>query len=83
MASLTIKNIGERVLERLRAQARKRRLSLNAYLRLLLAHSVGLEPRLEKFNDLSDLAGTWSEQELKEFEANTSTFREIDESLWR
>ena len=83
MASLTIKNLGERVLERLRAQARKKRISLNAYVRALLAHSVGLEPRLEKFTELSDLAGTWSEQDSKEFEANTERLREVDESMWR
>ena len=81
--SLTIKQIDDRLLRRLREQARKRNLSLNAYVRELLARSVGLEPGVETFTDLSDLAGCWSEEEAQEFRINTEPFNKIDEDLWR
>ena len=43
----------------------------------------GTLPRDEKARDLSDLAGTWSEQEAAEFEENVRAFEQLDEALWR
>lgn len=83
MASLTIKKIDDLLLERLRELSRKRGQSLNALVRDLLARSVGLEPGVETYADLSDLAGSWTEADEREFLANTRPFREVDEELWR
>jgi hypothetical protein len=83
MANLTIKQIDERVLDRLRAQARKRNLSLNAYLKDVLARLIGLQPGVKTYTDLSDLAGCWSEEEAEEFGRNTEQFTRIDEELWK
>lgn len=34
-------------------------------------------------NDLSSLAGTWSNEELVEFNQATKQFEQIDEELWK
>ena len=83
MASLTVKQLSDQLLERLRSQAKKRRLSLNAFVKDVLAESVGLAPGLREHRELSDLAGSWTEAEARELERNTRPFREIDEELWR
>ncbi len=83
MASLTIKKIEDRVLDRLREQARQRKLSLNAYIRQLLTRSAGLEPGMQAFSDLTPLAGSWTAEEEAEFLEHTRSFRQIDEDLWR
>ena len=83
MPSITIKNVEEHVLRRLREQAKKKNLSLNLFLRNLIAKTVGLEPCVRRFTDVSHLAGTWTEGDLKEFQKNTRSFREIDPELWR
>ena len=82
MANLTIKQIEERVLKRLRAQARKRELSVNAYVKEILSKVVGLDPGMTTYTDLSDLAGSWSAEEAEEFRRNTELFSQIDEELW-
>jgi plasmid stability protein len=83
MANLTIKKLDDRILERLRAQAKKLGMSLNSYLRKTLAETVGLQPGVRTFDDLSDLAGSWTEEEAREFHENTMVFEEIDENLWK
>ncbi len=83
MASLTIKQLERALLDRLRDQAKKRNLSLNAYVRQLLARCVGLEPGMETFTDLSELPGSWNAEDEEEFLEHTRPFREIDEELWR
>ena len=34
------------------------------------------------YHDLDYLAGTWSQEDEREFIANTQQFREIDQNLW-
>ena len=51
MASLTLKKLDPVLLERLREQAKKSNLSLNAFIRQLLTRFVGLEPGMETYTD--------------------------------
>ena len=82
MASLTVKQIDERLLDLLREQARRRSQSLNAFVRDVLARAVGFGSGVQTFTDLSDLAGSWTDDDVRELEDNTRPLREIDESLW-
>jgi len=82
MANITVKQMSPQLLERLRSQARKRKISLNLLVKEILAQGVGLSEGARVFNDLSDLAGSWTEEEAREFEKNTRPFREIDAELW-
>ena len=82
MPSLTLKGLDAHLLDRLRRQAEKQGLSLNAFVRQLLARSVGLQPGVETHDDLDDLAGTWSADEVRAFERHTRPFGEVDPELW-
>ncbi len=59
--------------------------SLNSTVLSLLRDSLGLKTpkRLDRKSDLDDLAGTWSEEELLEFNEATHAFEAIDEALWK
>jgi hypothetical protein len=83
MPSLTIKQLDTRLLERLREQASRRNLSLNAFVRQVLASAVGYEAGAKVHTDLSDLAGSWSDRDEQEFDEHLRPLREVDESLWR
>jgi hypothetical protein len=83
VSSLNIKQIDERLLRRLRELARSKHVSLNTFVRQLLARSVGLEPGVQTYTELHDLAGAWSEEDEKELLDATEPFRGVDESLWR
>ena len=37
----------------------------------------------DRKRDLSDLAGTWSDDEAAEFEANTRVFDQLDDEMWQ
>ncbi|MEM6767859.1 MAG: hypothetical protein AAF655_23185 [Bacteroidota bacterium] len=44
------------------------------------SEDIGKESQKSNFNSL---AGTWSEEDAKEFENNTTSFREIDPEMWK
>ena len=48
----------------------------------VLMESLHLGDGIDRKRDLSDLAGTWSDEEAKEFEANTRVFEQIDDEMW-
>ena len=83
---LTISNIDQAIVDRLKFEADKKGKDLNSYLIYLLKSSVGLEKikeKKEKYNDLDSLAGTWSNEEYNSFMSNLSGFRQIDNELWK
>ena len=44
--------------------------------------SLHLGDGSDRKRDLSDLAGTWSDEEAEEFEANMRVFEQIDDEMW-
>lgn len=82
MSSFTIKQLDDRVLERLRSLAREQGKSLSALIREILRGAVGLEPGPRVHSDLADLAGSWSQEEWEEFQRNVQVFERIDRELW-
>ena len=85
MANISVRGLGEPVLDALKAQAVKESLSVNALVVRLLEEATSQRERPAQarvFHDLDDLFGTWSEEEYREFEANTACFGEIDPELW-
>jgi hypothetical protein len=67
----------------IRRIARETGTSINKTIIDLLKKSLGLRDTENKMRDLSDLAGAWSEEEVREFEENTQVFEHIDEEIWR
>ena len=68
--------------EALDEERRRRGDSLNKTVLDLLRQGLGVGPRARS-NGLARVAGTWSEDEFREFEQATAAFEQIDEELWR
>ena len=79
---LTIRNVPEDLSEELLAEKRRRGTSMNRTVIDLLQRALGLGPERRLDNRLGRLAGTWSEDDLREFEAATACFERIDPELW-
>jgi plasmid stability protein len=80
MANLSLRNLDQETLERIRSSARRRGVSVNRLIveTLRERYAAGRE----QFDDLDHLAGSWSEAEAKEFATATAPFAEIDGKLW-
>jgi hypothetical protein len=85
MKTLTLRGIDDELaggLERLAQQGRE---SMNGVILHLLRDKLGLsKPKFREIHhDLDDLAGTWTDEEAREFDAVVSEFSRIDEDMWR
>jgi len=83
MKHLTIRDVPPELARALEEEKKKRKQSLNRTVLDLLKQALGLVPWGAYDNGLGRLAGTWSKEELEEFERNTSVFEQVDEELWR
>jgi plasmid stability protein len=85
MKSITIRGIDEKLQEELEKKAAVEQKSINKTILSLLNKALGLdeEKKYLTFNDLDHLAGTWTSEDLKEFEEATKQFNKIDKSIWK
>ncbi|MFB6306150.1 MAG: hypothetical protein ABEH43_04030 [Flavobacteriales bacterium] len=84
--SITIKNIDNATLTHLRNEAKRHRMNLNTYLRFLIRKSLETEigeQNKTKDKNISDLSGTWTEKDYREFIEETGEFRKVDENQWK
>ena len=81
MKALTIRNVDARLARALEREMRKRGTSLNQTVLDLLRDSLGVGVLAASSNGLEKLAGTWTQKDLEEFEANTAIFEQIDPEL--
>jgi hypothetical protein len=51
----------------------------------ILRESLGIEKKKRSvvYHDLDHLAGTWSADDLAEFESAAAIFERVDEEMWR
>lgn len=86
-SQITLREVGPRLRAALEREARKRGLSLNRTALALLAEATGLSSpgtrQVELHHELDALAGTWSEEDAEEFDAQLSAMRDVDPGLWR
>ena len=80
---ITLRQIPENIFNQLRILAQKGHTSINKTILFLLKKSLGLDDNAGKKRNLSDLAATWDENQLKEFNANTQIFEYIDHEVWK
>lgn len=80
---LTIRDVSSALAKALKAESRRRGVSLNQTVKDLLGRALGLAPASSYDNGLGALAGTWSTEDLAEFEAATAGFEAVDDELWR
>lgn len=86
MATMSIRGLDDKALSRLKRQAEREGSSLNSLVVRLLQDKMGAsgKPRLlQKFDDLDELAGTWTSQQVRSFERDTAAFSEVDPALWK
>ena len=82
MSQITLRDVPQELDNRLRELARAQNRSLNRTVIGVLMESLHLGDGKDRKRDLSDLAGTWSDEEAQEFEANTRVFDQIDDEIW-
>ena len=79
MANINLRGLDASTLSRIRASARRRKLSVNRLIVETLQEHYARGSR--EFDGLDKLAGTWSRAEAAAFEAAVGPFGEIDARL--
>ncbi len=82
MKALTIRNVDPALARELERERKRRNLSLNKTVLVLLHQALGMEPGAVRSNGLRKLAGTWSPADAAEFDRAVAPFEQIDEELW-
>jgi len=82
MKSITVHNLEDPLANKLLEISRDEGISQNKLIKKLLREALGLEKKKKNKIDLSAIAGTWTEEEAREFEENTKVFNEIDLEGW-
>lgn len=86
MANLSVRGLDETVLAELKRRAGQDSASVNSLVvRLLNEATLGCKPSraASEYHDLDPLAGTWSAEDQRHFEAATQVFAEVDADLWK
>lgn len=85
MANISLRGLDEETAVRLKEEAKRRRISVNALLLDLVKHGVeaGSRGRRRVYRDLDPLAGTWTAREAAQFLEAVSDFEQVDQELWR
>ena len=82
MSQITLRDVPQELDERLRELASEQNKSLNRTIIGVLMESLHLGAKSGRKRIVSDLAGTWSDEEAAEFEANTRVFGQLDDEMW-
>ena len=82
MSQITLRDVPQELNDRLRELASEQNKSLNRTIIGVLMESLHLGAKNGRKRDLSDLAGTWSDEEAAEFESNTRVFEQLDDDMW-
>jgi plasmid stability protein len=83
LTQLTLRGIPDALNRAIRERAQREKKSINRTVTDILAEALGVEADVTKRRDLSDLAGSWSEAEVREFEQALAPFEQIDASEWQ
>jgi len=84
MKILSLRGIDEEMEKALRKEAKRAKTSINTSILNLMRESLGLrkKKRNRVYQDLDELAGTWSEKDEQIFNENTQFFDKIDKEIW-
>lgn len=85
MKAITLRNLPPELSRYLEDEAAATDSSLNKTVIRLLLLATGLGERSRaktRFHDLDDLAGTWTEEEARDFDACLAEQRRIDPEVW-
>lgn len=85
-SSITIDNLDDEVLERLRNEAKRRGVGVSAVISELIEESLAPVSQAggkESRHDLDALAGTWSDEQAEAFLRAVADFGRVDEDMWK
>lgn len=83
MKTITVRNVPPDIAAALEAERRLRGISLNRTVLSLMHEALGLSNPRRRSNGLRQLAGTWTEDEFRQFEETVAPFQAIDEEIWK
>ena len=85
MKAITLRNIPPDLSRRIERRAKERGSSLNKTVIQVLEDGLGTSKKraVQLHHDLDHLAGSWSEDEAREFEEDLAAQRKIEPELWR
>ncbi|MDZ7659449.1 hypothetical protein [Fodinibius sp.] len=86
MKTISIRGLDEETAAKLKDEAKRKNLSVNALVLDLVRRGIGLKPASERrrvYHDLDHLAGSWSQEEAAQFLESIQCFEEVDKELWR
>ena len=86
VANISLRGIDNETAARLKEEAKRRRVSVNALILDLIKSGVEAGSRMRRrrvYHDLDALAGTWTAEEASEFLKAVADFEEVDQELWR
>ena len=82
MKTLTIRNVPKRLADALDRERRRTDASLNSTVLDLLGRSLGADGHGPRRNGLAKLAGTWSADDQRQFDAAMTAAEAIDDEMW-
>jgi len=85
MPAMTLRGLQEEEAQRLREEASRQGISLNALLLRLVREGAGLakRPWLRRHHDLDALAGTWTDEQAEAFTSALKETERIDPEMWK
>lgn len=85
-SSFTIRYIDDATARWISEEAERRSVSAETLIVELIRKGITVEAQsseLRTFSDLDSLAGTWSEEQAREFLDTVADFEQVDEKLWQ
>jgi hypothetical protein len=84
MKNITIRGVDPDLDQALRSRSKNRKESINQTVLKILKKALGLsKPVIYKtYNDLDELAGTWSAEDEDYFNKQVEGFEKIDKDMW-
>ncbi|MCI0485967.1 MAG: hypothetical protein L0229_05145 [Blastocatellia bacterium] len=84
--SIMIQILDDATADWIAREAERRGISEQTLILELIRKGIGTDresQELQTYHDLDSLAGTWSDEEAKQFLDATADFEQVDEKLWR
>ena len=85
MKSITIHGLDDHVAKMLKVKAKEKKESDNKTVKRMIEQALGVKAKEQgaHYKDSVEFCGTWSKEDLAEFEKNSAEIRKVDEELWR
>lgn len=80
--NFNLRGLSPEIMLILKQKAKKEHISVNTLVLKILEQGLGCSRKRHVYHDLDHLAGTWSAEDVKEFNENTQAFEQIDKELW-